>query len=122
MFDTLGMGEVIDRATRRPPDTRIVTTGEAVHAMVRNGLGVVTPPRYLVSRLFQDKPPSRLLAPRLIAAKPRNDDARGRTFDPLEADGVTALYRRLAATAAERLGLAPQCVPLDRPSFPVDGR
>jgi len=28
----------------------------------------------------------------------------------------------MAATAAERLGLAPQFVPLDRSSFPVDGR
>ena len=36
--------------------------------------------------------------------------------------GVTALYRLSAATAAERLGLAPQFVPLDRRSFPVDGR
>ena len=41
MFDELGIGEVIDRATRHQPETRIVTTGEAVNAMVLNGLGFV---------------------------------------------------------------------------------
>ena len=36
MFDELGIGEVIDRATRHQPETRIVTTGDAVKAMVLN--------------------------------------------------------------------------------------
>jgi transposase len=35
---------------------------------------------------------------------------------------VTELYRLLAATAAERLGLTPRFVPLDTTSFHVDGR
>jgi transposase len=35
---------------------------------------------------------------------------------------VTELYRLLAATAAERWGLAPCLTHLDRTSFPVDGR
>ena len=78
MFDALGIGEVIDRATRHRPETRIVTTGDAVKAMVLNGLGFVNQPLYLLSRLFQDKPTSRLLAPLLIEAKPLNDDALGR--------------------------------------------
>jgi Domain of unknown function (DUF4277) len=55
-----------------------VTTGDAVKAMVLNGLGFVNQPLYLLSRLFQDKPTSRLLAPLLIEAKPLNDDALGR--------------------------------------------
>ena len=78
MFDALGIGEVIDRATRPHPDTRLVTTGDAVNAMGLNGLGFVNQPLYLVSRLFQDKPTSRRLAPLLIDAKPLHDDALGR--------------------------------------------
>ena len=77
-FDALGMGEVMDRATRHQPDTRIVTTGDAVPAMGLNGLGCVNPPRALVSRVFQDKPPSRLLAPWWIDATPLHDEALGR--------------------------------------------
>jgi transposase len=122
MFDELGIGEVIDRATRHHPATRIVTTGEAVTAMVLNGLGFVNQQRSLVSRFFQDKPTSRLLAPLLIEAKPLSDDALGRALDTLYADGVTALYRLSAATAAGRLGLAPHFAHLDSTSFHVDGR
>jgi transposase len=122
MFDALGSGEVIDRATRPHPDTRIVTTGDAVNAMGLNGLGVVTQHLSLVSRFFQDKPPARLLAPMVIAANHRHEDALGRAFDTLYASGVTDLYRLMAATAAERLGLAPPCLHLDSTSFPVDGR
>jgi hypothetical protein len=63
LFDELDIGEVIDRATRHPSETRLVTTGEAVNAMVLNGLGAMNQQLYEVPRLFQDKPTSRLLAP-----------------------------------------------------------
>jgi transposase len=121
MFDELGIGEVIDRATRHQPETRIVTTGDAVKAMVLNGLGFVNQQRYLVPRFFQDNPTSRLLAPLLIEAHHLNDDALGRALDTLYAYDVTALYRLIAATAAERLGLAPRFAHLDSTSFHVDG-
>ena len=121
MFDALGMGEVIDRATRHQPETRIVTTGEAVKAMVLNGLGCVNQPLSLVPRFFQDKPLARLLAPWLIEAHQLNDDALGRALDTRDADDVTALYRLIAATAAERLGLASRVAHLESTSFPVDG-
>jgi transposase len=122
MFDELGIGEVIDRATRHHPETRIVTTGDAVKAMVLNGLGFVNQQLYLVPRFFQDKPTSRLLAPLLIEAQHLNDDALGRALDALYNYGVTALYSLIAATAAERLGLAPRFAHLDSTSFHVDGR
>jgi len=122
MFDELGIGEVIDRATRHHPETRIVTTGDAVKAMVLNGLGFVNQQLYLVSRFFQDQPTSRLLAPLLIEAQHLNDDALGRALDTLYAYGVTELYSLIAATAAERLGLASPFAHLDSTSFHVDGR
>lgn len=121
MFDELGIGEVIDRATRHQPETRIVTTGDAVKAMVLNGLGFVNQQLYVVPRFFQDKPISRLLAPLLIEARHLNDDALGRALDTVYAYDVTALYSLIAATAAERLGLAPRMAHLDSTSFHVDG-
>lgn len=83
MFDARGIGEVMDRATRHHPDTRLVTTGDAVKARVLNGLGCVNPQRSLVSRFFQDQPTSRLLAPVLIDATHLHDDALGRALDML---------------------------------------
>jgi hypothetical protein len=48
LFDELGIGEVIDRATRQDSEMRIVNAGHAVQAMVLNGLGFVNQQLYLV--------------------------------------------------------------------------
>jgi transposase len=103
MFDELGMGDVIDKATPQHPEMRDLTVGEAVKAMVRNGLECLNQTLDLVPRCFQHKPTSRLMAPRVIPAQ-LNDDALGRALDTLDDDGVTALYSLMAATAAKRLG------------------
>jgi transposase len=121
MFDELGIGEVLDQATRQNPEMRDLTVGEAVKAMVLNGLGFINQALYLVPRFFQNKPTSRLIAPR-VTPKQLNDDALGRALDTLYDSGVTELYSLLAATAAQRLGLASRFVHLDSTSFHVDGR
>jgi len=121
MVDELGMGDVIDQATQQHPDMRDLTGGETVNAMVLNGLGCINQARYLVPRCFQHKPTSRLMAPR-VAPEQLNDEALGRALDTLSDYGVTALYRRMAATAATRLGWAPTFAHLDRTSVHVDGR
>jgi len=121
MFDELGIGDVLDQATHQNPEMRDLTVGEAVKAMVLNGLGFVNHALYLVPRFFQNKPTSRLIAPRVAPAQ-LNDDALGRTLDTLYASGVTELYSLIAATAAKRLGLAPRFAHLDSTSFHVDGR
>jgi transposase len=121
MFDELGIGEVVDKATQQNPEMRDLTVGEAVKAMVLNGLGFVNHALYLVPRFFQNKPTSRLIAPRVTPAQ-LNDDALGRALETLYAYGVTELYSLIAATAAKRLGLAATFAHLDSTSFHVDGR
>jgi transposase len=121
MFDELGIGDVIDRATQQNPEMRDLTVGEAVKAMVLNGLGCSNQALYLVPRFFQNKPTYRLISPRIAPAQ-LNDDALGRALDTLYAYGVTELYSLMAATAAARLGLAPRFAHLDSTSFHVDGR
>jgi transposase len=121
MFDELGIGDVIDQATQQNPGMRIVTVGNAVKAMVLNGLGFVNQQLYLVPMFFHNKPTHRLLAPE-IDANHLNDDTLGRALDTLYEYGVTELYSLIAATAALRLGLTPSFVHLDSTSFHVDGR
>src|SRR5215510_2361714 len=121
MFDELGIGDIIDNATQQNPEMRDLTVGEAVKAMVLNGLGFVNQALYLVPRFFQNKRTSRLIAPR-VAPTQLNDDALGRALDTLYDAGVTELYSLIAATAAQRLGLAPRFAHLDSTSFHVDGR
>ena len=121
MFDELGIGAVLDRATQQNPEMRDLTVGEAVKAMVLNGLGFINQALYLVPRFFHNKPTSRLISPRVTPAQ-LNDDALGRALDTLYTYGVTELYSLIAATAAKRLGLCPVYVHLDTTSFHVDGR
>ena len=121
MFDELGIGAVIDQATQQNPETRMVTVGQAIKAMVLNGLGFVNQQLYLVPLFFQNKPTHRLIAPG-IEAQHLHDDTLGRALDTLYDYGVTALYSLLAVTAAQRLGLTPRFAPLDRTSLHVDGR
>jgi hypothetical protein len=87
--------------------------------MVRKGLGFINQALDLVPRFVQNKHTSRLIAPR-VAPEQLNDDALGRALETLY--GVTELYSLLAATATQRLGLAPRFAHLDRTSFHVDGR
>jgi transposase len=121
MFDELGIGAVIDQATRQNPETRRVTAGHAVKAMVLNGLGFVNQQLYLVPLFFQHKPTQRLIAPG-IEAPHLHDDTLGRALDILYEYGVTELYSLIAVTAAQRLGLTPRFAHLDSTSFHVDGR
>jgi transposase len=121
MFDELSIGDVLDQATQQNPERRDLTVGEAVKAMVLNGLGFINHALYLVPRFFHQKPTSRLISPRVVPAQ-LNDDALGRALDTLYDYGVTELYSLIAATAAERLGLAPRFTHLDSTSFHVDGR
>jgi transposase len=100
---------------------RLVTVGHAVKAMVLNGLGFVNQQLSLVPHFFHHKPLPRLIAPG-IQARYRNDDTRGRALDTRYETGLTALYSLIAATAAQRLGLAPPFTHLDTTSFHVDGR
>ena len=73
MFDELGIADVIDQATQQNPETRLVTVGHAVKAMVLNGRGFVNQRLYLVPMFFHNKPTHRLMALD-IEATHLNDD------------------------------------------------
>lgn len=120
-LDALSLGDVMDQAPQPHPAMRDLPVGAAVNAMVRKGLGWITPPRARVPRCFPPQPTSRLMAPRVLPVQ-LPDEALGRAWDTREASGVTARSRRMAATAATRLGGAPPCVPLERPRVDGDGR
>lgn len=121
MYDELGIGEIIDSAIDQDSSKRQVSVGQAVKAMVLNGLGFINHQLYLVPSFFDNKPTQRLLGPGIEAAH-LNDDVLGRALDALYDVGVTPLYSLIAAEACGRLGLASSYVHLDTTSFHVDGR
>jgi transposase len=99
---------------------RNLTVGEAVKAMVLNGLGFLNQALSRVSRFFQHKTTSRLMS-LCGTLKQLNDDALGRVLETLYTAGVTELYSLIATTAAKRLGLTPRFAHLDSTSFHVAG-
>lgn len=124
MFDELGIGDLVDESVPQDLSQRNVSVGQALKAMVLNGLGFANRRLYLMPEFFRNKPTERLVGAG-ISPEHLNDDALGKALDTLYAFGLTELYRSIAGQAAERLGLRGSGVAmahLDTTSFHVDGR
>jgi len=121
MYDELGIGDQIDRLVPQDEDKRKVSLGQAVKAMVLNGLGFAQRALYLTPLFFRDKPVERLIGEGIEAAH-LNDDVLGRALDALYAYGPDQLYPQLAAPAVKQLGLSCRFAHLDSTSFHTDGQ
>ena len=80
MFDELGIGDIIDRNVEQDASRRQVSVGQAVKAMVLNGLGFVNQQLYLVPSFFDNKPLDRLIGP---CASGLGLALRASRYDPL---------------------------------------
>jgi transposase len=120
MFDELGVGELIDQVIAQDFEQRQVTVGQAVKAMVLNGLGFANRRLYLTPHFFRNKPTERLIEEG-VKAEQLNEDTLGKALDALHNSGVSELYSLIAARAVKRLGLAPKVGHQDITSFHVDG-
>jgi len=121
MYDELGIGELIDQMIYQDDDKRNVSLGQAIKAMVLNGLGFANQTLYLMPHFFEDKPVERLLGDG-IKAEHLNDDVMGRALDKLYAIGVNKIYTMVAAQAVQRLGLTCRFGHLDATGFHLDGK
>ncbi len=97
-----------------------VSLGQAVLAMVLNGLGFTNRRLYLVPQFFAHKPVERLIGPG-ITPEDLNDDCLGRALDWLTAHDLTALFAGLAHQARQRFAVAAEVVHVDSTSFSVEG-
>jgi transposase len=120
MYDELGVGALIDELIPQDFEQRQVTIGQAVKAMVLNGLGFANRRLYLTPHFFHNKPTEHLLGPGITPAL-LNDDTLGKALDKLYDYGVSELYSLIAARAVTRLGLKPKVGHQDITSFHVDG-
>lgn len=121
MFDELGLGELIDQLIPQDMEKRNVSIGQAVKAMVLNGLGFANRTLYLTPKFFQDKPVARLIGEG-IEAHHLNDDVLGRALDKIFDCDPSKLYPLLAARAVHRLSLSCRFGHLDSTSLHVDGQ
>lgn len=110
---------IIDRIVPKYSEHN-VSHGDAVLAMILNGLGFHSRTLHMFSDFFETKPVSKLLA-KDIEAHHLTDDVLGRTLDTLYDTDVSALYQCIAEHVVEILGLKSDSVHLDITSFHVDG-
>ena len=120
MCDELGLAALIDRLLPQDLEQRQISIGQAVKAMILNGLGFANRRLYLTTHFFQNKPTERLLGPG-VQPEHLTDDTLGQARGAQHAYGVTELFLLLSQQALQRLGLSPKVGHLDASSFHVDG-
>ncbi len=116
----IGLPQMIDAVIPKYCDHH-VSHGDAVLAMILNGLGFHSRTLHMFSDFFKTKPVSTLLA-KDIDAHHLTDDVLGRTLDALYEADVSALYQVIAERVVDKLGLTTDAVHLDITSFHVDGK
>ncbi len=103
------------------PTERNVSVGEAVQAMVLNGLGFLGRPLYLTPEFFVNKPVDLLIRDGL-AAEDLNENSLGRALDRLYETGVTPVFGLVAQQAFSVFPLSSRFRHLDSSTFSLHGQ
>lgn len=115
----LGIVDIIDR--RIPPDgQQEITTGEAVAAMIINGLGFSNRPLYLTPQFFENKPMA-LLFREGVEAEHFNRSKLGRSLEALYGYGVDQLFSEIAVVGCQQEQIDLRFNSLDTSSFSLTG-
>jgi transposase len=120
MFDELGIAEIINKNIAQDPQ-QIVSTGQALKAMVLNGLGFSQRRLYLTPHFFMNKPVEQLIGTG-IQAEHLNDDTLGQALDDFHEFGINQLFNFIAINSVKVLKLSPKTAHDDITSFHVDGK
>jgi len=120
MYDELRIGEAIDGFIEQDLKQRDISIGQAVKAMVINGLGFANQRLYLFHEFFENKPVEKLFGEGVTADK-LNEHTCGRALDAIFEVGPTELYSVIAPTALKQLGMSAKRANIDTTSFHTDG-
>ena len=115
----IGLIEEIDEAMG--PTGRQVSLGQAVQAMVLNGLGFTSRAMYLTPEFFQNRPVATLIGEG-ITAEMLSDDSLGDALDRVYEYGVTELFARVASRGCQTYGIAHRYHHADTSSFHLHGQ
>ena len=120
LYDELGIGSLIDSLIPQDLEQRYVSIGQAMKAMVINGLGFTQSPLYLTPHFFEDKPVERLIGAN-IKAEYLNDTTLGRAMDAIFEQGASELFGQISMKTVKILGLECRITHVDTSSFHTDG-
>ena len=119
-FDDLGLVELINQVMPQDDEKRNVSLGQAIKAMVVNGLGFANHTLYLMPEFYDDKPVERLIGEG-IEASDLNQHVFGRALEDVFEFDPTKLYSILSAHTVKQLDLPCLNAHIDTTSFHVDG-
>ena len=119
MIDAIGIVEKINHLVGTQPGEK-VSPGQAVKAMILNGLGLVSAPLYLFPKFFEGKATEHLIGEG-IQPEHLNDDRLGRVLDKLYLSGLSQIFATIAIGAAQQFNVALETAHLDATSFHVHG-
>ncbi|HAZ46318.1 MAG TPA: IS1634 family transposase, partial [Cyanobacteria bacterium UBA11369] len=100
LIDEIGIVETINQLVGEQAG-EIVSPGQAVKAMIINGLGMVSAPLYLFSKFFEGKATEHLMGEG-IQPEHLNDDRLGRVLDKLYLVGTSQIFTQIALAAAQK--------------------
>ena len=113
--------DLIGQIDARIPDTgRKVSVGQAVQAMVLNGLGLTGRAMYLTPEFYKSKPVD-LLIGEGIEASDLNSDSLGKALDYLYEAGITELFATISVHALRRYGIDVRFAHLDTTALSLQG-
>ncbi|KAB2944275.1 MAG: transposase [Candidatus Methanoperedens nitroreducens] len=115
----IGLVEEIDKLVGTK-DKQIVTTGEAVMAVVINALGFVNRPLYLFPEFMRNKP-TELFFREELKPEDFNDDTIGRTLERLYENDPTKIFMHIALKVADTLRISRKFLHLDTTTMSVHG-
>ena len=119
IIDEIGLVEEVDHLLGTHPQEH-VSSGQALKAMILNGLGFVSAPLYLFEQFFYGKAIEHLIAPG-IRPEHLNDDRLGRVLDKLFEANPSRLFVNVALRAARQFGVRTESVHLDATSLHLHG-
>ena len=111
---------LVEKINQRLSETRQVSMGDRVKAMILNGLGFMDDRLYMFERFLDNKPVERLFSSD-VKASHFNDDALGRCLDRIAEYGGTKLFSELAFEIGMENGLLGKTAHIDSTSLSLYG-
>ncbi len=118
MCNEIGLIKTIDQYILKPK--RKVSVGQAVQAMILNGLGFTGRALYLTPSFYRHRPVETLIGEG-ITAEDLHDDCLGTALDALYDEGITELFYKVASQALKTQGIDYRFVHLDSTTFSLHG-
>lgn len=113
--------DLIKQIDTRVPDTgRQVSVGQAVQAMVLNGLGLMGRALYLTPEFYRTKPVDLLIGDGIVADD-LNSDSLGKALDYLYQAGITEVFAAVSAHALRTYVIRVQFAHVDTTAFSLEG-